>query len=59
MVVSKASRYMRRARQDHDSLFKHFRALIDGNKELKLHRRRRQSFMERVLQETALIVPAS
>lgn len=54
IVVSKASRYMRRARQDYDSLFKHLRSLIDGNKELKLHRGRRQSFMERVLQETAL-----
>lgn len=54
IVVSKASRYMRRARQDYDALFKHLRALIDGNKELKLHRGRRQSFIERVLQETAL-----
>jgi len=54
IVVSKASRYMRRARQDYDLLFKHLRALIDGNKELKLHRRRRQSFMERILQATAL-----
>ena len=54
LIVSKASRYMRRARQDFDSLFKHLRALIDGNKELKLHRRRRQSFMERVLEATAL-----
>ena len=54
LIVSKASRYMRRARQDFDSLFKHLRALIDGNKELKLHRRRRQSFMERILQATAI-----
>ncbi len=54
IIISKASPYMRRARQDYDALFKHLRALIDGNKELKLHRRRRQSFMDRVLQETAL-----
>lgn len=53
MVMRKASRYMRLAREDFDSLFKHFRALIDGNKELKLHRSRRQSFMERILQATA------
>jgi putative ATP-binding cassette transporter len=53
MIVRKSSRYMRRAREDFDSLFKHFRALVDGNKELKLHRSRRQSFMERVLQATA------
>ena len=53
LIVSKASRYMRRARQDFDALFKHLRALIDGNKELKLHRRRRQSFMDRILEATA------
>ena len=53
LIVSKASRYMRRARQDFDSLFKHLRALIEGNKELKLHRRRRQSFMEHILEATA------
>ncbi len=53
MAVRKATRYLRLAREDHDSLFKHFRALIDGNKELKLHRNRRQSFMERILQATA------
>jgi putative ATP-binding cassette transporter len=53
IIMRKASRYMRRAREDFDSLFKHFRALIDGNKELKLHRSRRQSFMERILQATA------
>ncbi|HSL55157.1 MAG TPA: cyclic peptide export ABC transporter [Pyrinomonadaceae bacterium] len=52
-AVGKAGRYLRLAREDHDALFRHFRALIDGNKELKLHRRRRHSFMERVLQTTA------
>src|SRR5215217_127259 len=53
IASKKALPYIRRAREDHDSLFKHFRALIDGNKELKLHRGRRQSFMDRVLQTTA------
>lgn len=53
MAINKASRYMRLAREDQDSLFSHFRALIDGNKELKLHRNRRQSFMDRVLEATA------
>jgi putative ATP-binding cassette transporter len=52
-AVGKASGYLRLAREDHDALFRHFRALIDGNKELKLHRGRRQSFLERVLQTTA------
>jgi putative pyoverdin transport system ATP-binding/permease protein len=53
MAIAKASGYLRLAREDHDALFRHFRALIDGNKELKLHRGRRQSFVERVLQTTA------
>jgi putative ATP-binding cassette transporter len=52
-AIKKSAPYIRRAREDHDSLFKHFRALIDGNKELKLHRQRRQSFIERVVQATA------
>lgn len=53
MAVGKAGRYLRLAREDHDSLFRHFRALIEGNKELKIHRNRRHSFMERVLEATA------
>jgi putative ATP-binding cassette transporter len=53
LAARKAAPYVRLAREDYDSLFKHFRALIDGNKELKLHRSRRQSFMERILQATA------
>jgi putative ATP-binding cassette transporter len=53
LAIQKASRYMRLAREDQDSLFQHFRALIDGNKELKLHRNRRHSFMTRVLEATA------
>lgn len=53
MIVRRSQRYTRLAREDFDSLFKHFRALIDGNKELKLHRSRRQSFIEDVLQATA------
>jgi len=53
IIIKKGARYMRLAREDYDSLFKHFRALIDGNKELKLHRSRRRSFMEHILQEAA------
>src|SRR5215213_35497 len=53
MAGRQAAHYLRLAREDHDSLFRHFRALLEGNKELKLHRGRRQSFMDRVLQATA------
>lgn len=34
------------AREQQDELFGHFRALLDGIKELKLHRRRRAAFLE-------------
>lgn len=53
MAVTRSARYLRLAREDQDALFRHFRALTEGNKELKLHRNRRESFMERVLQQTA------
>jgi putative pyoverdin transport system ATP-binding/permease protein len=36
---------VRKAREVQDKLFKHFRALTDGNKELKLHRGRREAFL--------------
>jgi len=52
-AVARAQGYLSLAREDHDSLFRHFRALIEGNKELKLHHGRRQSFMDRVLKTTA------
>lgn len=39
-----AMRKFRAAREEQDGLFSHLRALIDGVKELKLHRPRRQEF---------------
>ena len=53
MAIKKSQRYLRLAREDHDALFRHFRALTEGNKELKLHRNRRESFVEKVLERTA------
>ncbi len=41
------------AREEQDEMYKHFRALTDGSKELKLHRRRRQAFLTDVLEATA------
>ncbi len=41
-----ALRKLRLAREGADTLFGNFRALIDGNKELKLHRERRGEFYE-------------
>jgi putative pyoverdin transport system ATP-binding/permease protein len=53
MAAGKAMKYLTLAREQQDSLFKHFRALTQGTKELKLHHRRRNSFLRRSLQSTA------
>jgi putative ATP-binding cassette transporter len=45
----RAIRHLRDARQQEDRLFQHFRALLDGAKELKLHRARRREFVDGVL----------
>ncbi|MBW4507963.1 MAG: cyclic peptide export ABC transporter [Scytonematopsis contorta HA4267-MV1] len=41
------------AREEQDSLFKDFRSIIDGVKELKLHRYRQNTFLSEYLQKTA------
>jgi putative ATP-binding cassette transporter len=38
---------LNRAREEEDRLFRHFRALTEGVKELKLHRKRRSVFLSR------------
>ena len=45
-LINYAYRYIRLARQEVDQLFRHFRSLTDGIKELKLHSNRRQTFFE-------------
>ena len=42
-----AYRSLTRAREEEDRLFRHFRALTEGVKELKLHRKRRSVFLSR------------
>lgn len=42
-----------KSRQIQDVLFQHFRAVTEGTKELKLHRPRRNAFMESELKPTA------
>jgi putative pyoverdin transport system ATP-binding/permease protein len=49
-----ARRFMSVARQETDELYEHLRALTEGTKELKLHARRRESFIREVLDRTAL-----
>jgi len=46
-------RFLKLAREQHDALFKHFRSLTEGTKELKLHQRRREAFLSRVLRPTS------
>ena len=51
--VKKAERAIKVARDHADVLIKHFRAMTDGMKELKLHHRRRQAFYTDGLRKTA------
>ena len=51
--VLRATRYFRSARVEHDKLQKHFHALVNGAKELRLHRARRSAFFNHVLSATA------
>jgi putative ATP-binding cassette transporter len=53
LIASRGEPPLRRARQEQNTLFRHLRALTEGVKELKLHRCRREAFLNRVLQPTA------
>jgi putative ATP-binding cassette transporter len=56
LTVKKALRHLKRAREEADTLFAHFRAIIDGNKELKLHRLRREEVYAEDITTSAGIV---
>ncbi|HWS53775.1 MAG TPA: cyclic peptide export ABC transporter [Pyrinomonadaceae bacterium] len=49
----RAMRYFKRGREEWDGLVKHFRALTEGTKELKLHRERREAFLSDEVRPTA------
>jgi putative ATP-binding cassette transporter len=53
LTITGAMRHLRRAREANDGLYQNFRAVTDGVKELKLHRRRRQAFLTRSLEPAA------
>ena len=53
ILISAAYRYLALARLEKDRLFKQFRGITEGTKELKLHSTRRQLFFDRDLQVTA------
>lgn len=50
VLVRQSYRFLLLAREETDRLFKHFRSITDGVKELKLHSPRRQAFFEDDLQ---------
>lgn len=53
LLLRKARQLLVLVREEQDQLFKHFRVITEGIKELKLHHQRRQSFVTNELQITA------
>jgi len=53
LLINYAHRYLKKARNEVDRLFQHFRSITDGIKELKLHSPRRQRFFDDDLTPTA------
>ncbi|MEG4047031.1 cyclic peptide export ABC transporter [Microcoleus sp. Pol17_C1] len=53
LLLSKMRKFFDLAREEQDTLFKHFRSITDGIKELKLHSLRRQEFFTEQLQVSA------
>ncbi len=53
MRLNKAQSLFAKARDEEDTLFKHFQAIISGTKELKLHRQRREEFVNQNLAGSA------
>ena len=53
LMEKRATRSFRAARENTGILMKQFRALIEGNKELKLHRQRRKEFLTDSIEATA------
>jgi putative ATP-binding cassette transporter len=53
LPTMKALSYIKKGREEWDSLVKHFRAMIEGTKELKLHHDRREAFLEQDIRTTA------
>lgn len=53
LLLGKMRKFFDLAREEQDRLFKHFRSITDGIKELKLHSERRQEFFTEELQVSA------
>ncbi|WP_293127348.1 cyclic peptide export ABC transporter [Microcoleus sp. bin38.metabat.b11b12b14.051] len=53
LLLNKMRKFFDLAREEQDVLFKHFRSITEGIKELKLHSSRRQEFFDEELQVSA------
>ncbi|TES55749.1 cyclic peptide export ABC transporter [Halalkalibacterium halodurans] len=52
MLMKIANKYLASAREEHDSLFRHFKSLTSGTKELKMSKQRRIDFFDKQLTPT-------
>lgn len=52
-LLNEGRKRLARAREEQDELFRHFRTVTEGTKELKLHYKRRQAFLREDLQSSA------
>ncbi|MFZ9739904.1 MAG: cyclic peptide export ABC transporter [Prochlorotrichaceae cyanobacterium] len=52
-LLNQGRKRLARAREEQDELFRHFRTVTEGTKELKLHYKRRQAFLREDLQSSA------
>jgi len=52
-LMTKARNFFALAREQQDRLFKHFQALTEGSKELKLHLQRQKTFLDEEIRVTA------
>src|SRR5207245_5143854 len=52
ILTVRAYRYLQQARDTRDVLFRHFRTLTEGMKELKLHAARREAFLSERIEAT-------
>ncbi len=48
-IAALARSYLRRGREDQDTIMRHVRGMMDGIKELKVHHRRRKAFFDKLL----------
>jgi putative ATP-binding cassette transporter len=53
LPIWRAHYHLRASRREWDALFRHFRSLTEGAKELKLHHQRRRTFLSDQLEPTA------